>query len=113
LDKHDWSATSDKFKLAISVLKEDYQKAIELMKSIGSTNKHLNKDAYREWPLFRQFRKTDEFKKAYLEIFGEELVYVETKPKGLEDILSEIKQLKKEAKEAQENEKTAANSGLA
>jgi hypothetical protein len=113
LDKHDWSATNDKFKLAIAVLKEDYETAIELMKSVGSTNKHLNKDAYREWPLFRQFRKTDEFKKAYLEIFGEELVYVETKPKGLEDILSEIKQLKKEAKEAQENEKTAANSSLA
>lgn len=113
IDKHDWSATSDKFKLAISVLKEEYETAIELMKSVGSTNKHLNKDAYREWPLFRQFRKTDEFKKAYLEIFGEELVYVETKPKGLEDILSEIKQLKKEAKEAQKNEKTAVNSGLA
>lgn len=113
LAKHDWSATSDKFKLAIAVLKEDYVTAIELMKSIGSTNKHINKDAYREWPLFRQFRKTEEFKIAYKEIFGEELVYVETKPKGLEDILVEIKQLKKEAKEAKENEKTAANSSLA
>lgn len=113
LAKHDWSATSYKFKLAIAVLKEDYVTAIELMKSIGSTNKHINKDAYREWPLFRQFRKTEEFKIAYKEIFGEELVYVETKPKGLEDILVEIKQLKKEAKEAKENEKTAANSGLA
>ncbi len=113
LAKHDWSATSDKFKLAIAVLKEDYVTAIELMKSIGSTNKHLNKDAYREWPLFRQFRKTEEFKIGYKEIFGEDLVYVETKPKGLEDILGEIKQLKKEAKEAKENEKTAANSGLA
>lgn len=109
LNKHDWSATNDKFKLAIAVLREDYETAIELMKSVGSTNEHLNKDAYREWPLFREFRKTEVFKKAYLEIFEEELVYVETKPKGLEDILKEIKQLKKEAKEAQENEKTAAN----
>lgn len=101
LDKQDWSATNDKFKLATSVLKVDYVTAIEFMKSIGSTNEHLNKDAYREWPLFRQFRKTVEFKRAYLEIFGEELVYVETKTKGLEDIISDIKQLKKEVKEAQ------------
>lgn len=105
LDKEDWSATSDKFKLAISVLKEDYTDAIELMKSIGSSNKHLNKDAYREWPLFRAFRKTEEFKEAYKEIFGEELVYVETKPKSLEDVLEELKKMKEEAKK----EKTAAN----
>lgn len=105
LDKEDWSATSDKFKLAISVLKEDYTNAIELMKSIGSSNKHLNKDAYREWPLFRVFRKTDEFKEAYKDIFGEELIYVETKPKNLEDVLEELKKMKEEAKK----EKTAAN----
>jgi len=112
LDNHDWSATSDQFKLAISVLREDYPKSIALMKNIGSTNKHLNKDAYREWPLFKQFRKTDEFKNVYKEIFGEDLVYIETKPKGLEDILSEINQIKKEAKESKENKKKADQSGL-
>lgn len=105
LKKHDWSATNDKFKLAIAVLNEDYETAIDLMKSVGTSNKHINQDAYREWPLFRQFRKTDEFKAAYKEIFNEELVYIEPKPRNLEDILSDIKQLRKEAEE----EKTAAN----
>jgi hypothetical protein len=106
LAKHDWSATNDKFKLAISILNEEYEKAIEIMKSIGISNKHINKDAYREWPLFRKFRKTDEFKAAYKEIFNEELVYVEPKPRNLEDILTDLKQLRKEAEE----EKTEANS---
>lgn len=105
LEKHDWSATNDKFKLAIAVLKEEYENAIELMKSIGTSNKHINQDAYREWPLFRHFRKRDEFKEAYKEIFDEELVYVEPKPRNLEDILTDLKQMRKEAEE----EKTAAN----
>jgi hypothetical protein len=106
--KHDWSATNDKFKLAIAVLREEYENAIEIMKSIGKSNKHINQDAYRDWPLFRQFRKRDDFKLAYKEIFNEELVYIEPKPKNLEDILIGLKQLRKEAEE----EKTAANSTL-
>lgn len=105
LEKHDWSATNDKFKLAIAVLREEYENAIELMISIGTSNKHINQDAYREWPLFRNFRKRDDFKQAYKEIFNEELVYVEPKPRNLEDILTDLKQMRKEAEE----EKTAAN----
>lgn len=108
LSKHDWSATNDKFKLAIAVLREEYENAIELMKSIGTSNKHINQGAYREWPLFRHFRKRDDFKLAYKEIFNEELVYIEPKPRNLEDILTDLKQLRKEAEE----EKTAANSTL-
>lgn len=112
LEKHDWSATSDKFKLATAVLHEQYPQAIELMKSIGTTNKHVNKDAYREWPLFRQFRKTEDFKGAYKEIFNEEFVYIESKPKDLEDLLSELKQIKKEEKEKKAaNEPAADNAG--
>lgn len=99
LAKHDWSATSDKFKLAISVLNEEYEKAIGIMKSIGDKNDHVTKDAYREWPLFSQFRKTDEFKEIYKEIFGEELVYEDPRRCNLENILEELKQLKKETDE--------------
>lgn len=104
VDKHDWSATNDKFKLAVSILKDNLVEAIELMKSIGNKNEHLNKETYRDWPLFSVFRKTIEFKDTYKEIFGEDLVYIETKPRDLEDILSELKQLKKEAQEV-ENDK--------
>jgi hypothetical protein len=104
LDKHDWSATNDKFKLAIEILKENYKESLELMKSIGNKNEHLNEEAYRDWPLFNDIRKTEEFKLTYKEIFGEELIYKETKPRDLEDILTELKQIKKETEEAQNSE---------
>jgi hypothetical protein len=112
IDMHDWSATSDKFKLAICVLKEQYKEAVELMKSIGPNNRHVTKDAYRDWPLFREFRKTNAFKKVYKDIFAEELIYIEPKPRNLEDILGEMQQLKKEVEQAKENEKTASNTTL-
>ena len=96
LQQHDWSASNDIFKLAIAVLNDEYQPALEIMKSIGSSNSKLTKDSYREWPLFKKFRKTDEFKKIYRDIFGEELVYIEPKPKNVEDILAELKKYKEE-----------------
>jgi hypothetical protein len=102
LNKHDWSATSDKFKLATAVLREQYSIAVDQMKIIGTTNKHITKDAYREWPLFKEFRKTTEFQLAYKEIFSEEFVYIESKPKSLKDILGELKQIRKEAKKENE-----------
>jgi hypothetical protein len=104
IEKHDWSASNDKFKLAVSVLLENVNEAVELMKLIGNKNEHLNKEAYRDWPLFTEFRKTTEFKATYKEIFEEDLIYVETKPRDLEDILSELKQLKKETAEIENDE---------
>lgn len=97
LKKQDWSATNDKFKLAIAVLNENHDEAIKIMETIGSNNSHLNKDAYREWPLFKDFRKKEGFKKTYKKMFNEEFVYLEKIPRSLEDILDEIKQAKKEA----------------
>ena len=96
IDKFDWSATNDVFKLAVAVLKEDYTKAIVHMRILGRTHEYLNKNSYREWPLFKKFRKTKEFTQTYQEIFGEELKYTETKPKDLDDILKEMKSLKEE-----------------
>lgn len=103
--EHDWSATSDKFKLAIAVLNEDYKKALELMKTIGNSNESINKKAYQEWPLFIEFRKRKDFKKRYKEIFKEDLLFEEKKPKDLEDIVAELKKIKTET----EKEKKAAN----
>lgn len=105
LDEHDWSATNDKFKLANAILIEEFGDAIDIMKSIGNSNKHINKSAYREWPLFNEFRKRDDFKLAYQAIFKEEMVFIEKKPKDLEDILLELRNSKEQA----EKEKTAAN----
>ena len=67
----DWSAKSLKFKLAVSVLREEFEEASAIMRQIGPTGE-MPRIAYHEWPIFKQFRLSDEFRRAYREIFGEE-----------------------------------------
>ena len=70
LDKHDWSSCSQDFQLAVAVLKEDFDLANEIMISIGSKGV-VRKHHYHDWPLFRDFRETEQFQKAYENVFGE------------------------------------------
>ncbi len=68
LNAHDWSACNDRFKLAIAVLLEEYGKAADAMRRIG-TSRVISEDDYREWPLFRRFRATNEFQVAFESVF--------------------------------------------
>jgi len=77
LDKEDWSSCSDKYLLAVSVLKGDFTKSAQIMKRIGKDNESIDVLAYREWPLFKEFRKSTEFLEAYREVFEEEFVITE------------------------------------
>jgi hypothetical protein len=70
LDAEDWSATSLKFKLACAVLRDDHAVALQLMSQIG-TDGEMNKHFYREWPLFKEIRKSREFAAKFEEVFGE------------------------------------------
>lgn len=67
----DWSANSRDFKLAIEVLKENYDDAIEIMKSIGRSGEIIQQHSYHTWPLFFRFREKQEFHDAYFEIYSE------------------------------------------
>lgn len=71
LVEEDWSVLADKFRLAVAALKEEWEVAGKLMEKIGDKG-DFNIHCYRDWPLFRWFRKTDEFKEAYKNVFGEE-----------------------------------------
>jgi hypothetical protein len=95
LSQYDWSATGDIFALAVSVLREDYELAFQLMKNIGPNKEELGKEAYLNWPIFKKFRKAEGFSEIYKDVFGEEMVYVEKKPNRLEDILSDLNDVKK------------------
>ncbi|NCP61454.1 MAG: hypothetical protein GW839_14300 [Flavobacteriales bacterium] len=75
----DWTATGDLFKLASKVLIDDFKSACEIMKNIGDNEKVLNKTFYKDWPIFKKFRGTDEFKQTYLEIFKIEFEITEEK----------------------------------
>lgn len=104
LSLHDWSASNDKFRLAVAVLKEEYPLAVSLMKSIGANNEYLKKEYYREWPLFSEFRKNKSFIDTYEDIFNEKFVYTESKPHELEDIMNSMKIMKEKIKNSIEEQ---------
>lgn len=70
LDKKDWSATTYDFKLAYAVLTENYLDARKLMEKIGKEGELINEMAYHDWPLFRDFRDTEEFSEGYSVVYG-------------------------------------------
>jgi hypothetical protein len=86
----DWSACSDKFKIAKEVLLDNHNDVAKLMKKIGADGE-VSKLSYKVWPLFSEFRKTDLFKGTFKEIFKEDYAEVETPKKMLEEIMLKVK----------------------
>lgn len=77
LKEIDWSAYSDKFKLANFILIDDFENAVKIMKRIGSEHDEINEEAYTEWPIFIKFRESDYFKKQFELIFDKPFVEVD------------------------------------
>lgn len=71
LNEFDWSASYRDFKLAISVLVDDFPEASRLMKSIGRNGEIIRQNHYHQWPLFFKFKKHQEFFVAYEQVYGE------------------------------------------
>lgn len=69
LAKDDWTACSDKFQLGRTVLMDDYSSAAKIMKRIGQ-HEEFPEHVYKDWPLFKEFRKSEEFREAHTQIFG-------------------------------------------
>lgn len=104
LDSEDWSVGLV-FKLAVSVLKEDYDLATSLMKKIGPEHDDINASSYQEWPLFGDFRDTDKFKDTFKEIFDKEFVVVEREKKSFIKLINDINDEKKTKKESKKSKK--------
>ncbi len=64
----DWSATANRFKLAVAVLTDDKEKALGLIRRIGSSDE-VGQMAYMSWPVFRELRNDRDFLALYEEIF--------------------------------------------
>lgn len=97
LRQKDWSACSNDFQLANYVLNEDYKACYKLMKKIG-TSGDVEKENYRQWPLFEKIRELEDFKKCYFEIFNEEYKVIEIPLRPIEKLINETQQ-KKQLKE--------------
>ena len=74
LDKVDWSASESKFKLAVAVLRGDFERASYLMEAVPKEGDGaISASHYRSWPLFIDARNDEEFKNAFQRKFGEPL----------------------------------------
>jgi len=76
LESLDWSACAAKFQLAVNVIREEFTAAAEQVRTIGSEGE-VTEAAYQEWPLFKEFRKSDEFQAAFRHVFGRDFVLQE------------------------------------
>ena len=88
----DWTALEYKFKLAYYVLLDDYTNAAKIMRRIGNSGV-INKVDYKEWPLFKEFRKSNIFRQTYEEVFKEKLILPQIESENQlikENILNEI-----------------------
>jgi hypothetical protein len=119
LDKKDWSASSDDFKLAYAVLTDDFERVYEIMTKIGD-NGEVDKSDYKQWPLFNMIRKEEKFKETFHIIFKEDYTVMETPMRPLQELINkEIKRDKElkektvkkveSAKELKEKESTTPN----
>jgi hypothetical protein len=66
----DWSATSDAVMLPKLVLEDKFAEAAELVVRIGAGNPEFTPDSYQDWPVFKEFRKSDEFLNSFKKVFG-------------------------------------------
>jgi len=79
LSKEDWVGNDDRSQLAVAVLSDNFVLAARLMEKIGRDD--AQDTGYREWPLFREFRKSPEFHRSYEKIFGKTFIKIEQIPK--------------------------------
>ncbi|WP_447984677.1 hypothetical protein [Nitrospira sp. Nam74] len=76
LNAEDWSACDPRFHLSVAVLLDKVELACNSMKAIGKSGNVTASD-YRDWPLFRELRKSHEFLRTYEEVFGEPFAKIE------------------------------------
>ena len=71
LKRFDWSATGYEFKLAVSVLRGEYDQASKLLRTVVNAE-DLSEEQVIDWPLFKEFRKSSEFLTVFKELFDKD-----------------------------------------
>ncbi len=72
LNAEDWSACSEKLKIAVAVLRDDYEAAAKIMPA--AEKDEMLHGGYMDWPIFKEFRKSQQFLDAYQRIYGKPFV---------------------------------------
>ena len=97
LDSEDWSDCGNQFHLAVAVLREEYSRAAQIMEQIGPSDNHVNKLAYRAWPLFIEFRSEEIFMETYKSVFEEEFSLKESELDDDQDESGELETVDSDA----------------
>lgn len=63
-----WSPFHPKYHFAVAILEDRFDEAEKLMRSQAVQDK-IPEQSFKEWPLLKEFRKTDAFLSAYKDIF--------------------------------------------
>ena len=92
---------SHKYQLADAVLRDDFEKAAQIMKQAGKKGE-VQPLEYHKWPLFKEFRKTELFSKTYAAVFGEPF-RIEARPIGKQ--VQKLTKKKTKAKKAKRKKK--------
>ena len=108
----DWSACSDKFKLVSQILLNDFDNAIVAMQKLGANDDEITKEAYRDWPVFKEFRDSPQFLETYEKVFGVKYEKQEIDDGLFTTIKKEVVETQKSVEQADENN-TAHNNGIA
>jgi len=73
LDREDWSACSEEFKICVAAVRGEVDTVVQLANAIG-TGGRPTLEHYRTWPVFRGMRTEEKFILAVEQIFGEPLI---------------------------------------
>lgn len=68
LGQEDWSACETRFRLAVDVLQDDFKSAAACMRKLDKNDMH--DIDYKDWPIFKEFRKSEDFLKAFQEVYS-------------------------------------------
>lgn len=94
LDKIDFTAVKDEFKLAQLVLDDKFIEAAQIVEKIGSKSDLIKEDSYGTWPIFREFIKSEEFTSSFEVVFNREFNRnIEESIKVPEEVMSETSHL--------------------
>jgi hypothetical protein len=76
LSRVDWSSSITRFVLAVAVLRDEFEDAAKLMAQAARGEHAITERSLCEWPLFRDFRKTQQFQKAFKRIFKKDFTEI-------------------------------------
>ncbi len=79
LEKEDWTAASDKFRVCVAAVKDDVDQVISLIETVYRSGE-INAQEFREWPVFVSLKDKAEFVSKFEAVFGEPY-FVDTEEK--------------------------------